>query len=103
MKRPDSPSLFIGLAIVGTVVLLWLIFGAFGDHGHSHSRFTFETVSKLHVHQTYSDVVGILGEPDIVTMEQDQGNPTQIWATWGSVEYYVAPPHSNAVHRLDFH
>jgi hypothetical protein len=52
--------------------------------GCSDKRFTFDTLMKVHDHQTYAQVVDILGKPDRVEMAP-VGNVGKLWvdARWG--------------------
>jgi hypothetical protein len=47
------------------------------------NRFTFEKVVKLHAHQTYDDVVAVLGKPDRVKLTSQGTEKLIIAASWG--------------------
>jgi hypothetical protein len=51
--------------------------------GCSPSRFSFENVMRLHAHQTYGEVVDIMGIPDDVEKRSFGNERLEVWATWG--------------------
>ncbi len=59
------------------MLLLVLLFTC----GCSDKRFSFDTVMKLHAHQTYPEVVAILGNP--ATVQRMETEPLTLIAEWG--------------------